>query len=58
MINRLYMSSHFKKVLGFTLIEVLIFTALLTMMIFGFLRYLYAFNDNDIDLYENVSRAY
>ena len=41
-----------------TLVEVLIYVALLAMLLVGFLRYLYSLDDMGTNLYNQVSKAY
>jgi len=55
-LHHTYMQSDFRH--GFTLVETLIFIALLSMMIFSFLRYLYSLNDSSMRLYDDISNAY
>ena len=42
---------------GFTLIEVIIYVALLSMLLFCFMRYIYEISDSNMTIYENISKS-
>jgi len=44
--------------LGFTLIEAMIYTAILSLLIVGFMRYAYDIHINDIELSHEIEDAY
>lgn len=53
-----YHFEHLKPKQGMTLIEVLLYIALLSMLLFGFISYLYSLNEGSMDLFSEVSNAY
>ena len=44
--------------LGFTLIEAMIYTAILSLLIVGFMRYAYDIHFNDIELSHEIEDEY
>lgn len=52
------MQSHLQNRKGMTLIETLLYIALLTMLVLSFLRYLYSINDINMNLYDDIQKAY
>ncbi len=60
------MKSHFRHIhskalcfsVGMTLIEILIYVTLLSMLLSGFMRYLYYMYDTGLRLFEDVAKAY
>ena len=43
---------------GMTLIETLLYIALLSMLLLGFIHYLYYMNEINMHLYDDIKRAY